>query len=155
MQLAWETSYCESCQADKRCALTLRFSAGALYAHTAAKLVFVRLFRHTRHIYQHTLLGWSTWFMLCFIAIVVSYILATAVPIFSDLIGIAASLFAAWYTYGLAGFFFLYDVYHLQGGVPALKRRWKGSALAVITIIIGAFVCVAGTYVSVKVSVSL
>ena len=93
--------------------------------------------------------------MLCFIAIVVSYILATAVPIFSDLIGIAASLFAAWYTYGLAGFFFLYDVYHLQGGVPALKRRWKGSALAVITIIIGAFVCVAGTYVSVKVSVSL
>lgn len=92
------------------------------------------------------------WAALCFTGTVVACILAIAVPVFSDLIGIAAALFAAWYTYGLAGFFWLHDVYHLQGGMQALKKRWIGTTLAVLTIIAGAFICVAGTYVSIKVS---
>ncbi|TFY80422.1 hypothetical protein EWM64_g3594 [Hericium alpestre] len=124
--------------------------AGALYAHTASKLVFIRFFRHSRHVYTHTILGWSVWTFLCFLGCTAAFILAVAVPIFSDLIGIAASLFASWYTYGLAGFFWLYDTYHLKGGEQALKRRWKGTTLAIATIIAGSFICVAGTYVSIK-----
>ncbi len=92
------------------------------------------------------------WTALCFAAVAAAFVLATAVPIFSDLIGIAASLFAAWYTYGLAGFFWLHDKYHLEGGAPQLKKHWFGTLLAVLTILAGAFICVAGTYVSVKVS---
>ncbi|KAJ3551374.1 hypothetical protein NM688_g4742 [Phlebia brevispora] len=124
--------------------------AGALYAHTASKLVFIRLFRHTRHVYSHTVLGWMTWTVLCFASVAVAFILATAVPIFSDLIGITASVFASWYTYGLAGFFWLYDNYYLHGGAATLKRRWKGATLSLLTIAAGSFICVAGTYVSVK-----
>ncbi|KAI0094603.1 amino acid transporter [Irpex rosettiformis] len=124
--------------------------AGALYSHTAAKLVFVRLFRRSRHVYSHTALGWSMWAILCFLAVAVAFVLAAAVPIFSDLIGITAALFAAWYTYGLAGFFWLHDTYNLQGGTAALKQRWVGTMLAVLTILAGGFICVAGTYVSVK-----
>jgi hypothetical protein len=82
----------------------------------------------------------------------VAFVLAAAVPIFSDLIGLTAALFAAWYTYGLAGFFWLYDTYHLEGGMTGLKKRRVGTVLAVSTIAAGAFICVAGTYVSVKVS---
>lgn len=124
--------------------------AGALYSHTAAKLVFVRFFRHTRHIYSHTALGWAVWVLLCFAAVTVACILAIAVPIFSDLIGIAAALFAAWYTYGLAGFFWLHDAYHLDGGRRGLARRWVGTSIAILTIIAGGFICVAGAYVSIK-----
>ncbi|KAG1829091.1 hypothetical protein EV424DRAFT_1536019 [Suillus variegatus] len=51
-------------------------------------------------------------------------ILAITVPIFSYLIGIMAALFAAWYTYGLAGFFWLHDAYHLEGGMDGLKRTF-------------------------------
>lgn len=127
--------------------------AGALYSHTAAKLVFVRFFRHTRHIYSHTALGWAVWVLLCFAAVTVACILAIAVPIFSDLIGIAAALFAAWYTYGLAGFFWLHDAYHLDGGRRGLARRWVGTSIAILTIIAGGFICVAGAYVSIKVGV--
>ena len=127
------------------------FSAGALYSHTAAKLVFVRLFRHSRHVYSHTILGWVVWVSLCFAAVAVAFILAVAVPIFSYLIGIAAALFASWYTYGLAGFFWLYDAYYPHGGARALRTRWIGTTLAVLTIVAGAFICVAGTYVSVEV----
>ncbi|TBU55100.1 amino acid transporter [Dichomitus squalens] len=123
---------------------------GAIYAHTAAKLVFVRVFRGTHHMYTHTVLGWSTWVGLCFASVAVSFVLASAVPIFSYLTGITASLFASWYTYGVAGFFWLYDTFHLKGGLDALKRRRLGTSLAVATVLAGAFMCVAGTYVSIK-----
>ncbi|KAG1755078.1 transmembrane amino acid transporter protein-domain-containing protein [Suillus paluster] len=133
--------------------LNLSGSSAGLYTHTAAKLVFVRIFRHSKHIYSHTLLGWTVWTLLCFAGVAIAAILAIAVPIFSYLIGIAAALFAAWYTYGLAGFFWLHDVYHLKGGVDGIKRRPIGTTLAVLTILAGAFICVAGAYVSIKVSV--
>ncbi|KAG1812299.1 transmembrane amino acid transporter protein-domain-containing protein [Suillus variegatus] len=125
------------------------FSSG-LYTHTATKLVFVRMFRHSEHLHSHTLLGWTVWTLLCFAGSAMAAILAIAVPIFSYLIGITAALFAAWYTYGLAGFFWLHDAYHLEGGMDGLKRRPIGTTLAVLTVISGTFICVAGTYVSIK-----
>jgi hypothetical protein len=127
-------------------------SGGGLYAHTAAKLIFIRLFRHSRHVYTHTLLGWTIWVTLCFASVAAAFILVIVVPIFSDFIGLSAALFAAWFTYGIAGFFWLHDVYHLEGGTEALKRRFVGSIMAVLTIVAGAFICVAGTYVFIKVS---
>jgi len=130
-------------------------SSSGLYIHTAAKLVFVRIFRRSKHVYSHTLLGWTVWIILCFSGAAASAILAIAVPIFSYLIGITASLFAAWYTYGLAGFFWLHDVFHLKGGMDGIKRRPIGATLAVLTILAGAFISVSGTYVSIKVSVLL
>ena len=38
--------------------------AGSLYAHTASKLVFVRIFRHSKHLHSHTVVGWSAWALL-------------------------------------------------------------------------------------------
>lgn len=123
--------------------------AGSLYSHTAAKLVFVRLFRRSRHLHEHTVLGWAVWLLLVLLASGAAFVLAIGVPIFNYLIGIAASLFASWYTYGIAGFFWLYDAYHYGLG----KREWSRSCgmttLCVLTILAGAFICVAGMYVSV------
>jgi hypothetical protein len=79
--------------------------AGSLYSHTAAKLVFVRLFRRSKHLHSNTLIGWGVWCGLIFVMNAAAFVLAVGVPIFNYLIGIAASLFAAWYTYGLAGWF--------------------------------------------------
>ncbi|KXN89839.1 N amino acid transport system protein [Leucoagaricus sp. SymC.cos] len=124
--------------------------AGGLYSHTAAKLIFVRLFRHSRHIYTHTPMGWFVWIILCFIAVALAFILAIAVPIFSYLIGISAALFASWYTYGLAGFFWVHDTIHFEGRA-GLHKRPVMFALSIFTIISGAFICIAGTYVSIKV----
>lgn len=75
--------------------------AGSLYAHTAAKVIFVRIFRHSSHLHKHTILGWGTWLVLVVIANGLALLLAVGVPIFNYLIGIAASLFAAWFTYGM------------------------------------------------------
>jgi hypothetical protein len=123
--------------------------AGSLYAHTAAKLLFVRFFRHTRHLHDHSTVGWGTWTVLIVVMNALAFVLAVGVPIFKYLIGIAASLFASWYTYGIAGFFWLYDEYHKMGGRHAFTAAWPMTTICVLTIVSGAFICVAGMYVNV------
>lgn len=124
--------------------------AGSLYAHTAAKLLFVRLFRDSPHLHSHTVLGWSTWIVLIFLMNVAAFVLAVGVPIFNYLIGIAASLFASWYTYGIAGAFWLHDAYHDGNGVRTWTKKWPHTLLTTATIAAGAFICVAGTYVTIR-----
>jgi hypothetical protein len=92
------------------------------------------------------------WALLCFAAVGIAFIFAIAVPIFSDIISLTAALFAAWYTYGIAGFFWLHDTYYLKGKWEGLKQRWMGTTVAVLTVLAGAFISVAGTFVSIKVS---
>ena len=79
-----------------------------------------------------------------------AFVLAVGVPIFNYLIGIAASLFASWYTYGIAGAFWLYDAYHYEGGRYAWRKHWFLTVLNVATLFAGAFICVAGMYVTIK-----
>ena len=124
--------------------------AGSLYSHTAAKLMFVRFFRKSEHLYTNTVLGWSAWIFLIFLMNAAAFVLAVGVPIFNYLIGIAASLFASWYTYGLAGAFWIYDTWVDKGGMAALKRHWPMTGLSVATLAAGGFICVAGTYVTIK-----
>ncbi|KAL6713506.1 hypothetical protein ACLMJK_008971 [Lecanora helva] len=124
--------------------------AGSLYSHTAAKLLFVRFFRKSRHLYSHTVLGWSVWIVLVFIMNAAAFVLAVGVPIFNYLVGLAASLFASWYTYGIAGAFWLYDTWVDKGKAEALKRHWPMTGLSIATFAAGAFICVAGMYVSIK-----
>lgn len=125
--------------------------AGSLYSHTAAKLVFVRMFRRSRHLHQHSVLGWSVWVFLIFLANGAAFVLAVGVPIFNYLIGISASLFASWYTYGIAGFFWLYDAYHYGRGrgIRTWSKSWGMTTASVLTIIAGLFICVAGLYVTI------
>lgn len=148
--------------------------AGVIYTHVAAKILFIRFFRNTRHVHSNTAVGRSTWVGFCFIIVALAWILAEGVPNFSDLlgmlnvptylivsfptyelishclffVGIVASLFASWYTYGISGMFWLYDAYR-NGGYDNLLKRPLGSVTSILTITIGGFVCVAGTYVSV------
>lgn len=74
--------------------------AGALYNHTAAKIVFIRMFRGSRHLHDNTVVGWIVWVILVIFMNAAAFVLATGVPIFGYLVGIAAALFASWYTYG-------------------------------------------------------
>ncbi|KAI0150278.1 hypothetical protein GGR57DRAFT_202359 [Xylariaceae sp. FL1272] len=123
--------------------------AGSLYSHTASKLVFVRVFRRSRHVYSHTKRGWILWTFLILFANVVAFIFAIGVPVFNYLVGIAASLFAAWYTYGLAGAFWLHDAYHYNGGYRGWLRHPFMLAINILTVLAGAFISVAGLYATI------
>ncbi|KAI1339082.1 transmembrane amino acid transporter [Xylariaceae sp. FL0016] len=125
------------------------FIAGSLYSHTASKLIFVRIFRHSRHIHSHTFLGWGVWTLLILLANVAAFVFAVGIPIFNYLVGITASLFAAWYTYGLAGAFWLHDTYHDKGGSRAWIERPAMFSINVFTVLAGAFICVGGLYATI------
>lgn len=125
------------------------FIAGSLYSHTAAKLIFVRLFRHNHHIHSHTITGWSVWVILILIANAAAFVFAAGIPIFNYLVGITASLFAAWYTYGLAGAFWLHDTYHFKGGYDGWLKRPIMFSLNVLTVLAGGFICVGGLYATI------
>jgi len=49
-----------------------------------------------------------------------------------------------------AGFFWLHDEYHYGDGTYGWRRKWFQTALCVVTIVVGAFICVAGMYVTVR-----
>ena len=51
--------------------------SGSLYSHTAAKLVFVRIFRKSRHLYSHTVLGWTVWILLVLLMNGAAFVLGT------------------------------------------------------------------------------
>lgn len=127
---------------------------GAVYIHVGVKIVFTRMFRTSRHLHSSTVLGYVVWISLIFLATTVAFILAVAVPIFSSLIGVIGSLFASWYTYGIAGMFWIYDAWHghntINKGWTSLSKKWFMTLLSIFTILAGAFFCVAGTYVSIR-----
>lgn len=104
----------------------------------------------TPKLIANTILGWSVWISLVFLMNAAAFVLAVGVPIFNYLIGIAASLFASWFTYGISGGLWLYDAWVYKGGMGALKTRWQMTGLSVATLAAGAFICVAGMYVTIK-----
>ena len=54
------------------------------------------------------------------------------------------------YTYGIAGAFWLHDAYYLNGlGARSWQRQPIMFVLSVLTFLAGAFICVAGTYVTI------
>lgn len=85
-----------------------------------------------------------------------AFVLATGVSIFGYLVGIAAALFASFYTYGLAGAFWIHDTYFGynygkdRSGWPELKKRPLMFIVNVLTFISGVFICVAGLYVYIR-----
>lgn len=124
--------------------------SGSLYSHTAAKLIFVRIFRKTRHIHSHTTIGWTSWIALIILMNGAAFVLAVGVPIFNYLVGLAAALFASWYTYGIAGAFWLYDTWIDKGRLRGWTRRYGMTILSFLTLLAGAFICIAGLYVIIK-----
>lgn len=83
--------------------------AGVVNGHVAVKYLYVRLFRHdsTNIMHQKTARAYSYWALLCFALWFASWIIAEAVPVFNNLLGLTSALFASWFTFGMSGFFWM------------------------------------------------
>ncbi|KAK5173159.1 uncharacterized protein LTR77_003281 [Saxophila tyrrhenica] len=121
--------------------------AGIINAHVAAKYVYVRMFRGTKHMSQRTWLSLGSWVLITLILWIIAWIIAESIPVFNDLLGLISALFASWFTYGLSGVFWLF----LNKG--HYFDNWKKGCLTVINVLIfwlGAAICVIGLYASGK-----
>lgn len=82
--------------------------AGVINGHVAAKYVYVRLFRGTDRMSKRSWGSFGLWAIIVLVLWVIAWIIAEAIPVFNDLLGLISALFASWFTYGLSGVFWLY-----------------------------------------------
>ncbi len=117
--------------------------SACLYLHVAAKYVFVRILRNSRHLQANTMVHWGTWLGCTFGLCSVAFILAEAIPIFNYLIAITGSFCFAPLAIMLPGYLWMHDHKDWrQGSVGKMVAYWLHAAM----IILGAFICVGGTY---------
>lgn len=94
---------------------------------------------------KNTFLAVGSWAGITLALWVVAWIIAESIPNFNDLLALISSLFAAWFTYGLSGIFWLF----LNWG--GYTKNWKKMALTGVNvglILIGGCLCGVGLYAS-------
>lgn len=121
--------------------------SATLYLHVAAKYLFVRILRNTPHLQANTVVHWATWLGCTFGLCSISFILAEAIPIFNYLIALTGSVCFAPLAIMLPAWFWIYDHSDWKkGGVFKMIAYW----LHWLMLLLGAFMCVAGTYATVQ-----
>ena len=125
---------------------------GVLYAVVTARFIFFRIFRGTRHLSDHTVVGWGSWAAILAVLWVLAFIIAEVIPFFSDLLALMSGLFDSFF-----GFIFWAVAYirmrQADYGPNFYKvrglRGYAGFALNIGLVAIGLFFLGGGTYVSI------
>jgi len=93
---------------------------------------------------------WVTWIGCTFGITLISYIIASAIPVFGGLVSLIGALFGTLLSFQPYALMWLYDNWHLRKNAQKLQNSWLfmlGWCAFVISS--GMFLMVAGTYGSV------
>ncbi|KAF2722553.1 hypothetical protein K431DRAFT_283695 [Polychaeton citri CBS 116435] len=122
---------------------------GVLYASVSARFVFFRLFQGTRHMGDHTVVGWLSWAGILAVLWVIAFIIAEAIPFFSSLLSLMSSLFDSFFGFIFWGVAYIRMRYADHGSGFYKNRGWRGIVgflINVFLICVGLFFLSAGTY---------
>ncbi len=122
--------------------------AGVIYGHVAARYIFTRLFRNSKHAIRRTKLSNISWFGITFGIWLLAMIIAESIPVFNSLLGLVSALFVSWFSYGLPGIFWLWmhhGNYFNKG--KAQMARFFGN---VMLLVVGALLCVLGLWAAIE-----
>jgi hypothetical protein len=124
---------------------------GVLYASVSARFVFFNMFKGTKHLGSHTVVGWLSWAGILGLTWVFAFIIAEVIPFFADLLSLMSSLFDSFFGYIFWGVAYMRmreadygPAYWRSRGIRGLA----GFALNVSIVFMGFFTLGAGTYVS-------
>lgn len=117
--------------------------SGCLYVHVAAKYMFVRILRNSRHLQSNSVVHWGTWLGCTTGMAAISFILACAIPIFNYVLALVGALCFAPLAISLPGWLWLYSHgEYLRGNI--LRKALYGFHVGLI--LLGLFLAVGGTY---------
>lgn len=117
--------------------------SACLYVHVAAKYLFVRILRNSVHLQSNSAIHWGVWLGSNFVMCVVSFLLASGIPIFNYLLALAGSLTFAPLALGFPGYLWIYDHKHYRkGGFLKATAYW----LNWLMILLAVFLTIGGTY---------
>ncbi|BEI80358.1 hypothetical protein CcaverHIS002_0108870 [Cutaneotrichosporon cavernicola] len=117
-----------------------------IYAHMAAKFLFVRILQGTKHISQPTKRHWITWFGCTTTVVGVAYILGSAIPTFGAIVGLIGSLFTPQTTIIVFPLIWWHDHWRYT---PKNQRSYRMLAVNVFILVAGIFFVVGGMYAAV------
>lgn len=119
-------------------------AGGAMLTHIAGKSLFVRILRNSRHLTADTKTHWAVWLGCCFFVGFISWLLSEAIPFFSQLLSLIASLCFGPISIIVPAFMW-FNLNPNGWSTGKLKTRAM-YILHVLFIILGLFVTIAGTY---------
>lgn len=126
---------------------------GVLYASVSARFIFFRLFNDTRHMGNHTVLGWGSWAAILTVLWILAFIVAEVIPFFSDLLSLMSSLFDAFFGFIYWGVAY-FQMRREDHGPDFYKNRgirgWAGFGFNIAICCIGLLFLTGGTYATVQ-----
>lgn len=125
---------------------------GVLYASVSARFLFFRFFSGTRHLSNHTLVGWISWAAILAVLWTFAFIIAEVIPFFSDLLSLMSSLFDSFFGFifwGLAYLRMRRADYGAKFWQARGFRSWFGAIFNVFLMVVGLLFLGPGTYASV------
>lgn len=84
-------------------ALPVIFISGSINTVTAGRYIMDRYFSKSTIKYVNTPAGWGVWILMIALMSVIAWVVAEAIPFFSDLLSIISSLFISGFTFYLPG----------------------------------------------------
>ncbi|EAU37949.1 conserved hypothetical protein [Aspergillus terreus NIH2624] len=119
-----------------------------LFIHISAKYIFVRILQGSRHLTANTLTHWAVWIGCTFGIALVAYIIASAIPVFSDLVSLVGALLGTPMCFQPMAGMWLYD--NWSSG-KARKSLWWMAMVAwcAFVVLSGTFLMIGGTYGSI------
>jgi amino acid permease len=127
-------------------AIPVIFISGSINTTVVARFLHGRMFKNSIIRYVNTPMGWATWIGLDAAITLLSWIVASAIPFFSDLLAICSSLFISGFTFyfpAIMWFMFIKEGSWWKGR-NLLFSAANGLAFAVGVIVLGV-----GTYASI------
>ncbi|KPI38301.1 N amino acid transport system protein [Cyphellophora attinorum] len=121
--------------------------SGAFYCHVAAKYLFVRILRNSKHLQSNSLVHWATWLTCTFGLASLAFLLAQAIPIFNYLIAITGSFCFAPLALMVPAWIWMWDHSEYKRGTIVQKLIYGAH---ILLMAIGALIFVGGTYGTIK-----
>ncbi|KAF4548379.1 Transmembrane amino acid transporter-like protein 12 [Elsinoe fawcettii] len=115
----------------------------ALYSHVAAKYLFVRILRNSKHLQSNSAVHWGTWMACNLLLGAVAFVIAGGVPIFNYVLSLAACIGNAPLTTVLPAYLYTWDYSKYRTGSPFQQTKYW---LHWLMFAIGMFLTVGGTY---------
>ncbi|GKZ39710.1 hypothetical protein AbraIFM66950_000987 [Aspergillus brasiliensis] len=122
--------------------------SAVLFLHLPSKHIFMRILRGSRHLTAPTPTHWIAWIGSTGSITAIAYIVASSIPVFSDLVALVGALLATSLCFQPMGFMWLYD--NWGPGKQEKSVKWcLCVAWCVFIILTGFFLTIGGTYASV------
>lgn len=129
-------------------ALPVIFISGSINTTVVARYIHGRIFKNSVIRYINTPMGWATWLGLVAFITVIAWVIAEAIPFFSDLLGIMSALFISGFSFYLPALMWFLLI--KEGKWNA--TRWN-TILSIVNggvFLLGLLILGCGTYASVK-----